>query len=113
MGATVVVRLRLLIAEASLPLDLGLQATWASVIPARGRSSCGMWAYLPHSVWDPPGPGMEPVSPVLEGGFLTTEAPGKPEHFLNCGSCWLSFAKKLSAPVLGPFICEDLIGFIV
>ena len=24
-----------------------------------------------------PGPGMEPMSPVLAGGFLTTEPPGK------------------------------------
>ena len=64
-------------------------------------------------MWDLPGPGIEPVSPVLEGEFFTTEPPGKPEHFLNCGYYWLSFAKKLSASVLGPFICEDLIGFIV
>ena len=27
---------------------------------------------------DPPGPGMEPVSPALAGGFFTTEARGKP-----------------------------------
>ena len=85
----------------------------ASVIPARGRGSCGTWADLRHSMRDPPGPGIEAVSPVLEGGFFTTEPPGKPEHCLNCGYCWLSFAKKLSASVLGPFICEDLIGFIV
>ena len=26
---------------------------------------------------DPPGPGLEPVSPVLAGGFLTTAPPGK------------------------------------
>ena len=64
-------------------------------------------------MWDLPGPGIEPVSPLLEGGFFTTEPPGKPEHPLNCGYCWLSFAKKLSASVLVPFICEDLIGFIV
>ena len=76
-------------------------------------SRCGAWAQLLGSVWDTPGPGIEAVSPVLEGGFFTTEPPGKPERCLNCGYCWLSFAKKLSASVLGPFICEDLIGFIV
>ena len=26
-----------------------------------------------------PGPGLEPVSPALAGGFLTTVPPGKPE----------------------------------
>ena len=28
-------------------------------------------------MWDPPGPGLEPVSPALAGGFLTTARPGK------------------------------------
>ena len=28
-------------------------------------------------MWDLPGPGIEPVSPELAGGFLTTEPPGK------------------------------------
>ena len=29
-------------------------------------------------MWDLPGPGFEPVSPALAGGFLTTAPPGKP-----------------------------------
>ena len=28
-------------------------------------------------MWDLPGPGLEPVSPALSGGFLTTAPPGK------------------------------------
>ena len=28
-------------------------------------------------MWDIPGPGLEPVSPALAGGFLTTAPPGK------------------------------------
>ncbi|XP_029058956.1 acyl-coenzyme A amino acid N-acyltransferase 2-like isoform X3 [Monodon monoceros] len=28
-------------------------------------------------MWDLPGPGLEPVSPALAGGFLTTASPGK------------------------------------
>ena len=28
-------------------------------------------------MWDLPGPGMEPASPALAGGFLTTAPPGK------------------------------------
>ena len=31
-------------------------------------------------MWDLPGPGLEPVSPALAGGFLTTAPPGKPEN---------------------------------
>ena len=30
-------------------------------------------------MWDLPGPGLEPVSPALAGGFLITVPPGKPE----------------------------------
>ena len=30
----------------------------------------------------PPGPGIEPLSPALASGFLTTEPPGKPSNFL-------------------------------
>ena len=33
-------------------------------------------------MWDLPGPGLEPMSPVLAGGFLTTVPPGKsPRNF--------------------------------
>ena len=65
--------------------------TWASVVVAHGLSSCGSWALerrlsicgtcalLLHGMWDLPGPGLEPVSPALAGGFLTTVPPGKPQ----------------------------------
>ena len=33
-------------------------------------------------MWDLPGPGLEPVSPVSAGGFLTTAPPGKPTFLL-------------------------------
>ena len=49
----------------------------ASVVVACGLSSCGARAQMLCSVWDLPGPGLEPVSPALAGGFLTTEPPGK------------------------------------
>ena len=43
----------------------------------RRLSSCGAQAELLHSLWDLPGPGLEPMSPELAGGFLTTAPPGK------------------------------------
>ena len=77
--------------------------TWASVVTALRLSSCGMrapecasfsscgsWALehrlsscsaraeLLRGMWDPPGPGIKPVSPALAGGLLTTAPPGKP-----------------------------------
>ena len=39
-------------------------------------------------MWDLPGPGIEPMSSGLAGGFLTTEPPGKSYHrLLNVGLC--------------------------
>ena len=43
----------------------------------RRLSSCGSRAYLLRGMWDLPRPGLEPVSPALAGGFLTTAPPGK------------------------------------
>ena len=40
-------------------------------------SSCGSRAQLLCSMWDLPGPVIEPVCPALAGGFLTTVPPGK------------------------------------
>ena len=65
------------------------QGTRASVVVACGLSSCGLralecrlsscgtWAQVLRGMWDLPGPGLEPVSPALAGGFLTTAPPGK------------------------------------
>ena len=68
---------------------LGAQA---SVVVARGLSSCGSralerrlsscsaWAQVLHGMWDLPGPGFKPMSPALAGGFSTTAPPGKPQE---------------------------------
>ena len=34
-------------------------------------------------MWDLPGPGLEPVSPALAGGFLTSVPPGKSPGFYS------------------------------
>ena len=41
-------------------------------------SNCGSRAQPLHGMWDPPRPGLEPVSPTLAGRFPTTAPPGKP-----------------------------------
>ena len=43
----------------------------------RRLSSLGTQAQMLCGMWDLPGPGLEPVSPALAGGFLTTVPPGK------------------------------------
>ena len=88
-GLLFVVVCGLLIAVAS---RCGAQALGAraSVVVARRLSSCGSWALerrlsscsaqalLLRGMWNLPGPGLEPVSPALADGFLTTVPPGKP-----------------------------------
>ena len=54
---------------------------WSKGSRCAGFSSCGAWAQLFHSMWDLPRPGLEPMSPALAGGFLTTAPPGKPRYF--------------------------------
>ena len=44
-------------------------------------SSCGSRAQLLRGTWDPPRPGLEPVSPALAGRLATTAPPGKPTFF--------------------------------
>ena len=44
----------------------------------RRLSTCGARASLLRGMWELPGPGLEPLSPALAGGFLTTAPPGKP-----------------------------------
>ena len=63
--------------------------TWASVVVAQGLSSCGARTQLLRSMWDLPGPELEPVSPALAGRFLTTVPPGKPPifHILKRKKC--------------------------
>ena len=47
-------------------------------LQTRRLSNCGSRAQLLRGTWDPPRPGLEPVSPALAGRFSTTAPPGKP-----------------------------------
>ena len=46
-------------------------------------SSASTQAQLPHSTWTLPGPGIEPTSLALAGGFLTTGPPGKSRELMG------------------------------
>ena len=75
----------------SRALELRLSSCGSRALEHR-LSSCGARAQLFRSMWDLPGPGLKPMSPVLAGGFLTTVPPGKSLmysfncqiHFKNC-----------------------------
>ena len=45
-------------------------------------SNCGSRAQPLRGTWDPPRPGLEPVSPTLAGRPSTTAPPGKPSKHL-------------------------------
>ena len=70
-------RARALGARASAVAACGLSSCVSQALERR-LSSCGTWAQLLRGMWDPPGPGLEPVSPALAGRLPTTAPPGKP-----------------------------------
>ena len=87
---------------------------WASVVVARRLSSCGLWALecrlsscgaralLLCGIWDLPGPGLDPISPALAGGFLTTGPPGKP--YMTVFELWFSQGICLVVGLLGHMV---------
>ena len=60
------------------PLTIAASLVAEHRLQTRRLSNCGQWAQLLRCMWDPPRPGLEPVSPALAGGFSTTAPPGKP-----------------------------------
>ena len=55
----------------------GLLIMVVSLVGAQRLSSCGIQAYLLHSMWNLPRPGIEPMSPVLADRLLSTAPPGE------------------------------------
>ena len=60
------------------PLTVAASLAAEHRLQTRRLSNCGSRAQLLRSMWDPPRPGHEPVSPALAGRFSTTAPPGKP-----------------------------------
>ena len=60
---------------------------WSFALPALAHrlrlSGCGAWVQLLLGLWNLPGPGIALLSLALQGGFLATGPPGKPQtiHF--------------------------------
>ena len=62
------------------PLTIAASLVVGHRLQTRRFSNCGSRAQLLCGMWDPPRPGLEPVSPALAGRFSTTAPPGKPRH---------------------------------
>ena len=74
-------------------------------------SNCGSRTQLLRGMWDPPRPGLEPVSPALAGRFSTTAPPGSPvflffTNFLSFSfSYWVMNAlAEIFCPTTGSII---------
>ena len=64
-------------------------------LQTRRLSNCGSRTQLLRVMWDPPRPGLEPVSPALAGRFSTTAPPGKPASKF----WWTSFLRLKNIPL--------------
>ena len=60
------------------PLTIAASLVAEHRLQTRRLSNCGTRARLLRGMWDPPRPGLEPVSPALADRFSTTAPPGKP-----------------------------------
>ena len=62
------------------PLTIAASLVAEHRLQTRRLSSCGSRGQLLRGTWDPPRPGLEPVSPALAGRLSTTAPPGKPPN---------------------------------
>ena len=60
------------------PLTIAASLVAEHRLQMRRLSNCGPRAQSLHGMWDPPRPGLEPVSLALAGRLSTTAPPGKP-----------------------------------
>ena len=64
------------------PLTIAASPVAEHRLQTHRLSSCSSRAQLLRGIWDPPRPGLEPVSPALAGRLSTTAPPGKPQKVI-------------------------------
>ena len=64
------------------PLIIAASLVAEHRLQTRRLSSCGTRAQLLRGMWDPPRPGLKPVSPPLAGRLSTTAPLGKPSFLI-------------------------------
>ena len=69
------------------PLTIAASLVAEHRLQTHRLSNCGSWAQLLCGMWDPPRPGLKPMSPALAGRFSTTAPPGKPSHPFYTHQC--------------------------
>ena len=96
-------------ARASVVVAHGLSSCGSRALERR-LSSCGARAQLLRGLWDLPGPGLEPVSPALAGGFLTTAPPGKSSCTVLENIYWHSLFGKQVGNICPRFFLGGVAG---
>ena len=82
------------------PLTIAASLIAEHKLQTRRLSSCGSRAQLLRGMWDPPRPGLEPVSPALAGRLSTTAPPGKPKSYSYF--LWCLTSADLPIPITSP-----------
>ena len=80
--------------------SVGSRAPGLPAVAVHELSSGGDWTYLLRHMWNLPGPGIEPLSPALVCGFLSTVPPGKSLIWLPESSYF-----RTSCTLLVPSLC--------
>ena len=83
------------------PLTVAASLVAEHRLQTRRLSNRGSRAQLLRGMWEPPRPGLEPVSPALAGRFLTTAPPGKPPTLL------FMYSQEVT-----PFVCNFIYNFL-
>ena len=65
------------------PLTIAASPVAEHRLQTRRLSNCGSRAQPLRGMWDPPRPGLKPVSPASAGRLSTTAPPGKPLKCLS------------------------------
>ena len=79
------------------PLTVAASPVADHRLQMRRLSNCGSRAQSLRGTWDPPRPGLEPVSPALAGRLSTTAPPGKPRY---CFKKWNDVIRALFRKIL-------------
>ena len=93
------------------PLTVAASLVVEHRLQMRRLSSCGSRAQLLRGMWDPPRPGLKPVSPALAGRFLTTVPPGKPLMLLLMLNYAAVFLRTLWVRYCCPHFCRFFFFF--
>ena len=84
------------------PLTITAPPVAEQGLQTRRLSSCGPLAQSLRGMWDPPRPGLEPVSPALAGRLPTTAPPGKPPFCIFTRHCVRISPVCVFSPLLMP-----------